>query len=88
MTLNTCYTGTVESIGGYFLEQSVSVRAFPESFVGEAERQSNFSARPRSRFAYQNIPRGSRVMSIFTNRPQTAGIDARRSLVTVLQTSV
>ena len=30
LTLNTCYTGTVESIGGYILEQSVSVRVVPE----------------------------------------------------------
>ena len=37
------------------LEQSVSVRAVPELIVGEGGggRQSNFSARPRPRFAYR-----------------------------------
>ena len=32
-SLNTCYTGTVEIIGEYILEQSVSVRAVPELIV-------------------------------------------------------
>ena len=32
----TFYTGTVEIIGEYKLEQSVSVRAVPELIVGEA----------------------------------------------------
>ena len=34
--LNTCYTGTVEIIGEYILEQSVSVRAVPKLILGEA----------------------------------------------------
>ena len=49
----SCYTGVVESIDEYILEQSVSVRAVPELIMGEAGRQSNFSAKPRPRFAYQ-----------------------------------
>ena len=35
-TLNTCYTGTVEIIDGYILDQSVSVRAVPKLIAGEA----------------------------------------------------
>ena len=38
LTLNTCFTGTVESIGGYIIEQSVSVRSVQELIVREAGR--------------------------------------------------
>ena len=37
-SLNTCYTGTVEIIGEYILEQSVSVRAVPEFKIVWARR--------------------------------------------------
>ena len=36
LTLNLCYTGTVKRFGKYMLEQSVSVRAVPESIEGQA----------------------------------------------------
>ena len=35
------YTGTVESIGEYILEQSSSVRAVPELIVGESGKVSS-----------------------------------------------
>ena len=51
LDLNTCYTDTVESIGGYILEQFVSVRAVPELItVEEARWQSNISAKSRPRW--------------------------------------
>ena len=50
-SLNTCYTGTVEIIGGYILEQYESVRAVPELIVwARRGRQSNFSALSLSPF--------------------------------------
>ena len=85
----------------YVLEQSVSVRDVPELFVGEAERRSNFSAKIHPRFAYhwpdnvkiytcskhncdQNIP-CTWFKSLNDHDGRT---DARRSIVTVLHTSV
>ena len=40
VTLNTCYTDTVDRIDGYIFEQSVSVRAVPELIVAKVGRQS------------------------------------------------
>ena len=40
VTLNTCYTDTVESIDGYIFEHSVSVMAVPELIVGKVGWQS------------------------------------------------
>ena len=52
-TLNTCYKGAVESIGGDILEQSESVRAVQKLIVGRRERQSNFLVKPRPRLEYK-----------------------------------
>ena len=62
------------------LEQSVSVRAVPELMMGEAGAAVRQSLVPvpdnvkmySCKYAKfdQNIPCGSRVMSIFTNRPR------------------
>ena len=38
----TCYTGTVESIGGYILEHSVYATAIPELIVREREASHFF----------------------------------------------
>ena len=42
-------------IGDNIIEQSVSVRAVPKLIVGEAGRQSNFSAKPRPRTSGQTM---------------------------------
>ena len=46
--LDTCYTDTVGSIGGYKLEQSVSVKAVPELIVGEAGAAVEFFGKASS----------------------------------------
>ena len=66
----------VERIGRYILEKSASVRAVPELIVGEAGAAVKFfdkASWPDNVKMYksakfdQNIPCGSRFMSIFTN---------------------
>ena len=63
-TLNTFFTGTSERISGYILEQSVSVRAFPELIGGRffVKASSPFCI-PVARQCYK-CPCGSRVMNI------------------------
>ena len=46
----SCYTGMVESIDEYILEQSVSVRAVPELIVGEAGAAVEFLGKASSPF--------------------------------------
>ena len=49
-TLKTYHTGMVESIGGYKLEQSVSIRAVPQLIVGEAGAAVEFFGKASTRF--------------------------------------
>ena len=48
--LNTCYKGMVECIGGYILEQSVSVRAAPELIVADGGAAVEFFDKASSPF--------------------------------------